>query len=116
MQTWKPALRKGLIASAAGLMLVLAQVSTALAVSVPNPPAETPPGMEGPTNTLLGWMKWGGMIGVLIGVGTGLIMMAVGRRNRQALAVDGISGIPWALSAGIGFSVMSSIVGAIFGG
>ena len=108
----KQAARRGLTLAGTVIGLVLMQASAAWAITVPNPAPATPPGMEAPTNTILGWMKWGGMIGV----GTGLIMMAVGRRNRHALAVDGVSGIPWALSAGVGFSVMSAVIGAIFGG
>lgn len=110
------AVRRAVTLAGTILGLVLMQASAAWAITVPNPAPATPPGMEAPTNTILGWMKWGGMIGVMIGVGTGLIMMAVGRRNRHALAVDGVAGIPWALSAGVGFSVMSAVIGAIFGG
>ncbi|HVL51823.1 MAG TPA: hypothetical protein VM754_10035 [Actinomycetota bacterium] len=109
-------LAKGIGGAVAVVLCLLAQASVAYAVSVPNPAPQTPPGMEGPVNTMLGWLKWGGMIACMIGIGTGLIQMAVGRRNRHALAVDGASGIPWALSAGVGFGVMSGLIGAIFGG
>ena len=30
-----------------------------LAAGVPNPPAQAPPGLSAPVNTILGWGKWG---------------------------------------------------------
>lgn len=112
----KALLRRSLVTVGVTLGLFFMRAGTALAISVPNPAPETPPGMEGPTTTMLGWLKWGGLIACIIGISTGLIQMAVGRRNRHALAVDGASGIPWALSAGVGFGVMSGLLEAIFTG
>ncbi len=63
----------------------------------PTPPPIAPPGLEALGDTVIGWMKW-----ILVICGTaGLmwcgIMMAIGRRNRSAMAADGASGIPWVI-------------------
>ena len=65
--------------------------------SVPTPPPSPPPGLGQLGDTFISWMTW---ILRVCGVG-GLmacgIMMAVGRRNRSAMAADGAAGIPWVL-------------------
>ncbi|WP_309114655.1 hypothetical protein [Saccharothrix sp.] len=65
-------------------------------IEIPDPPPQAP---EGPlaeaTNTMLGFMKWGGLVG---GVGAGIaagIMMVIGRRNRNNMAIEGAISIPW---------------------
>lgn len=60
-------------------------------------PAPTPP--PGPlkegAETLLAWTKWGGLFGAVgAGVAAG-IMMAIGRRNRNNMAIEGAISIPW---------------------
>jgi hypothetical protein len=64
---------------------------------VPTPPPSPPPGLGQLGDTFISWMTW---ILRVCGVG-GLmacgIMMAVGRRNRSAMAADGAAGIPWVL-------------------
>jgi predicted lipid-binding transport protein (Tim44 family) len=60
-------------------------------------PAPTPP--PGPlkqgAQTLLSWIKWGGLFGAVVaGVAAG-IMMAIGRRNRNNMAIEGAISIPW---------------------
>ena len=71
--------------------------TTALAAPIPNPTPEAPPGLDVVGETFISWMKW---ILRLCGLG-GLmacgIMMAIGRRNRSAMAADGAAGIPWVL-------------------
>ena len=65
--------------------------------SVPTPAPSPPPGLGQLGDTFISWMTW---ILRVCGVG-GLmacgIMMAVGRRNRSAMAADGAAGIPWVL-------------------
>ena len=75
------------------LAATLADLTTAVA-----PPAPVaPPGLEQLGDTFLSWLTW---ILRICGVG-GLmacgVMMAVGRRNRSAMAADGAAGIPWVL-------------------
>ena len=52
-----------------------------VAAPVPNPPAQAPPGLAVPVDTILGWGKWGvlvcGVAGLLICAGK----MTIGHRN-----------------------------------
>jgi hypothetical protein len=66
--------------------------------TVADPPTPVaPPGLQELGDTFLSWLTW---ILRICGIG-GLIacgvMMAVGRRNRSAMAADGAAGIPWVL-------------------
>jgi hypothetical protein len=82
-----------------------------LAAGLPNPAPAAPPGMAGPVNTLLGWFKWGALVGGVFGlIGCGA-MMAIGRRNRSSLAADGATGIPWVLAGLTLIALSSGIVG-----
>jgi hypothetical protein len=38
-----------------------------LTAGVPNPAPQAPPGMAGPVGTLLGWFKWGALVGGVFG-------------------------------------------------
>jgi hypothetical protein len=82
-----------------------------LAAGVPDPSPQAPPGMAGPVGTLLGWFKWGALVGGVFGlIGCGA-MMAIGRRNRSSLAADGATGIPWVLAGLTLIALSSGIVG-----
>ena len=74
----------------------LTPVADPTAVAGPPTPV-APPGLQELGDTFLSWLTW---ILRICGVG-GLIacgvMMAVGRRNRSAMAADGAAGIPWVL-------------------
>lgn len=63
---------------------------------VPDPPPAAPGGkLTAATNTILSWMKWGGLVGAVgAGIASG-IMMAIGRRNRNNMAVEGAISLPW---------------------
>ena len=80
---------------------------------VPNPPPIAPPGLEAVANMLLGWLKWGGLVAGVVGLGICAIMMILGRRNRSNMAVDGASGIPWVLGGLSLISLASGLVGAV---
>jgi hypothetical protein len=91
-------------------MHTLATLSAAIAEltsAVPNPAPVAPPGMQGPADLVLGWMKWIGIIAGMVGFGMCSLMMIVGRRNRSNMAVDGAAGIPWVL-AGLSLITLSS--------
>ncbi len=79
---------------------------------IPNPDPSAPPGeLTAATNTLLAWMKWGGLVGavaMLIAIG---IMMTIGRRNRNNLAIEGAVGIPWVVGGLAMVLGSASIVG-----
>src|SRR5260370_6638298 len=69
-----------------------------LAGGAPNPPAQAPPGLSAPVNTILGWGKWGvlvcGVAGLLICGGE----IAVGHRQHAALPPGGPTGVPRVLA------------------
>ena len=82
-----------------------------LAAGAPNPPAQAPPGLSGPVNTILGWGKWGvlicGVAGLLLCGGK----MAIGHlRSRASLAADGAAGIVWVLG---GLSLVAASAGIV---
>ena len=78
---------------------------------VPNPAASPPPGLTGPINTILGWVKWGSVIAGSIGLSVCALMMMAGRRSRSTVAADGAAGIPWVLLGLMLASASSAIVG-----
>jgi hypothetical protein len=80
---------------------------------VPNPGPVAPPGMSGPANQLLGWLKWVGIIAGMVGLGICAIMMILGRRNRSNMAVDGATGIPWVLGGLSLMALSAGLVGAV---
>jgi hypothetical protein len=91
-------------------MFMLAAITDLVAAAVPNPGPVAPPGMDGPANMLLGWMKWAGIVAGLLGFGMCAMMMILGRRNRSNMAVDGATGIPWVLG---GLSLMALSAGVV---
>ena len=99
--------------AAVSLAGVLLAAGPAGAVSAPNPPPAPPPGLDATANTFLGWLKWGGLVAGVLGLGICGIMMMVGRRNRSSTAVDGASGIPWVLGGLTVMSFASAIVGQV---
>lgn len=61
-----------------------------------DPAPQAPPGKLGEAaEELIGWMKWGGLIGAVGALIAAGIMMAVGRRNRNNMAVEGAMALPW---------------------
>lgn len=89
------------------LMIVLAQV--------PNPAPAAPPGLEAAADTLLAWMKWGGLVAGVAGLIICALMMMIGRRNRSATAADGAAGIPWVLGGLTVIAFSAGLVGAVAG-
>ena len=98
--------------AAAGHLTLLRALRPALslAAGVPDPAPQAPPGLSGKVNTILGWGKWGvlicGVAGLLLCGGK----MAIGHRNRAALAADGASGIVWVLG---GLSLVAASAGIV---
>jgi hypothetical protein len=91
----------------------LLSLAAELAASVPNPRPAAPPGMAGPANQLLSWLKWAGSVAGVVGLGMCAVMMILGRRNRSNMAVDGASGIPWVLAGLSLISLSAGLVGAV---
>lgn len=83
--------------------------------AVPNPSPTAPPGIGAAADTLLGWMKWGGLVAGVAGLIICAIMMMIGRRNRSATAADGAAGIPWVLGGLTVIAFSAGLVGAVAG-
>jgi hypothetical protein len=96
-----------------GSMMSLLMLAVEVAGVVPNPDPVAPPGMAGPANQILGWLKWAGLVAGVVGLGMCAIMMILGRRNRSNMAVDGASGIPWVLAGLSLMSLSAGLVGAV---
>src|SRR5260370_36259557 len=96
------------------MVRVVLVAGVAAGPAVPDPAPAPPPGLAATANLLLGWLKWGGLVAGVAGLIICGIMMAVGRRNRHALAADGAAGIPWGLGGLSGSVLAASPVGAVF--
>jgi hypothetical protein len=97
-------------------------VSSALAIPLsvfaqgpPNPAPQAPPGLAQSADTFISWLKWGGLVGGVIGMIICGLMMILGRRNRSATAVDGATGIPWILGGLTVIALSAGFVGALLG-
>ncbi|WP_344876001.1 hypothetical protein [Allokutzneria multivorans] len=81
---------------------------------IPDPAPVAPPGrLVAATTTMLAWLKWGGLIGAVAALIAAGIMMAIGARNRNNLAIEGAIRIPWVVA---GLALMlgaASLVGFI---
>lgn len=76
--------------------LWLAQPPTSV---VPDPQPRNPGGAIGKaTDFILGLMMWGGLVGAVGALIAAGVMMVVGRRNRNNLAIDGAMSLPWILA------------------
>jgi hypothetical protein len=82
-----------------------------LAVPVPNPPPAPPPGLENFGNQIIAWLKWGVLIGGMVGMLICSGMIILGRRNRSSVAQDGLVGSVWVIGGLAMASVASVIVG-----
>lgn len=78
---------------------------------IPNPPPKAPPGLEKISDTILGWLKWGTLVCGVGGLLICALMIVVGRRNRNAMASDGVAGAVWV----IGGLALASLAGGLVG-
>ncbi|OLZ51754.1 hypothetical protein BS329_15710 [Amycolatopsis coloradensis] len=74
-------------------------------------PIAPPTKLADAASTLIGWMKWGGLIGAVGALVAAGIMMAVGRRNRNNMAVEGAMALPWVVGGLALILGATSIVG-----
>lgn len=97
-------------------MMIVAETwrhAALLAGVVPNPNPAVPKGVSDRISTLLSWWKWGALVvGVFGLIGCGA-MMALGRRNRSSMSVEGAVGVPWVLM-GLTLIVLSSGIVGVF--
>ncbi|WP_026317055.1 hypothetical protein [Actinokineospora enzanensis] len=84
--------------------------------NVPDPPPAPPPGLENFGNSIVSWMKWGGMLAIFVGLIMCAIMMAVGRRNRSEMAAQGMIGVPWVIAGALIIAGGAGIVTGLLGG
>lgn len=80
---------------------------------VPDPSPKPPPGkLQGFVNTALGWMKWlllaAGVVGLFICAG----MIILGRRQRNAVATEGLISIAYVIGGLSLLAASTGIVGA----
>ena len=80
-------------------------------IPVPNPPPEPPPGLANFGNQIIAWLKWGVLIGGMVGMLICSGMIILGRRNRSSVAQDGLVGSVWVIGGLAMASVASVIVG-----
>ena len=85
-------------------------------VQIPDPPPKSPgPQLEKATDWMLGVMKWGGLVGAVGALIAAGIMMAIGRRNRNNMAIDAVVGIPWVVGGLALVLGAASVVGFFIG-
>lgn len=94
--------------------LLLADVLThtvTLADGYPNWEADpqAPPGMGKFAEDWIAWARWIGGVGGFFGFVVCAMMMMLGRRNRQNMAVDGATGLLWTI-AGLCVIVMAGSI------
>jgi hypothetical protein len=82
-----------------------------MALGVPDPAPQAPPGLSGPVDTVLAWGKWGVLICGVAGLLVCGAKMAIGHKNRSTFAAEGASGVPWVLGGLSLAAVASAIVG-----
>jgi hypothetical protein len=83
---------------------------------LPDPAPQAPPGrLSEAASTLLGWMKWGGLLGAIGALVAAGAMMAVGRRNRNNMAVEGAMSLPWVIGGVALMLGAASLVGFLAG-
>jgi hypothetical protein len=80
-------------------------------IPVPNPPPEPPPGLANFGDQIIAWLKWGVLIGGMVGMLICSGMVILGRRNRSSVAQDGLVGSVWVIGGLAMASVASVIVG-----
>lgn len=78
---------------------------------VPNPSPQAPPGLEAISNKLVSWVKWGVLVGGVVGLLICAGQIVIGRRNRNQLAMDGIAGSAWVMGGLALASVAAGLVG-----
>jgi hypothetical protein len=76
-----------------------------LLATVPDPAPKVPiPELDNLANLIIGGMKWFGLVCGVVGILICAMMIMVGRRNRNQLASDGLSGVVWVIG---GLSLLS---------
>jgi hypothetical protein len=85
-------------------------VLTQVVMAVPNPPPLEPPGLGKVADTVIGWAKWGVTAAGVVGLLAAAFMIMIGRRNRNAMASEGVAGAAWVLA---GLALASTAAGLV---
>lgn len=97
-------------------MSALALLTDTLAIVptlVPDPDPEAPPGFEGAAATIIGWMRWGGLILAVIGI---IIVAAKIMINiRRGEAAGELGGLGYIAIGVVLIGAASSLVGFLIG-
>ncbi|TKG61513.1 hypothetical protein [Prauserella endophytica] len=94
------------------MLTVAADYATAFLAQPPNPGPQPPPGLENFGNSLISWIKWGVLVAGMVGILASAIMVIVGRRGRNEVAVQGFMGVGYGLVGLAIASVAAVLVGA----
>lgn len=97
-------------AGAMAMAMVLLPAVEALAADVPNPPADAPNEVKAKLNVVIGFMKYGGMIAILIGVLLAVYILAIGGQ-RGSGGRDGVEKLGYVAAAAILLGSSSAVVG-----
>lgn len=95
---------------ALAVAMVLLPAVEALAADVPNPPADAPGEVKSKINVVIGFMKYGGMIAILIGVLIAVYVLAIGG-SRGSGGRDGVEKLGYVAAAAILLGSSSAVVG-----
>lgn len=83
-------------------------------IDIPDPPPAAPPGkLADAAGTFISWLKWAGLVGAVASGTIAGIMMAVGRRNRNNMAIEAAVGLPW-IVVGLAFVLGSASLVSFF--
>jgi hypothetical protein len=93
----------------------VAGLVAALPQQLPDPDPAAPEGLDELGENLISWLKWIAMIAGFGGLLWCGIMMAIGRRNRSAMAADGATGIPWVVAGLSTVAFGAGVVGMVVG-
>jgi hypothetical protein len=97
------------------LTLVIGEALRVLPQQVPDVTPQAPEGLDVLGTTIIGWLMWIVMIAGFGGLLWCGIMMAIGRRNRSAMAADGATGIPWVVAGLSTVAFGAAVVGMVIG-
>jgi hypothetical protein len=79
---------------------------------IPDPPPGKLPGQFGTlANTVIGWLKTCVLVAGVGGLLICAIMITIGRRNRNAMAAEGVAGATWVLGGLALASSAATVVG-----
>ncbi len=77
---------------------------------IPNPKPAIPPGLGPIADTVVSWGKWAVLAAGVVGLLICAMQIIIGRRNRNAMAADGVAGAVWVIG---GLALAASAAGLV---